>query len=294
MVLCAGYGTRLYPLTDELPKPLVPIGDAPLLAHVARRLRDGGVGRLVANAHHLPEALVATGGALGLEVVCEARILGTAGGVRHAAGALGEGASLVVNGDILAELDAAALARAHEAHGPFATLAVADVGPAGSGTVGLDDAGAVVRLRSERFGIETRGAAFVGAQVLSNEARSALPEEGCLVGDVYLPALRRGARVLAAATVGRWWDVGTPAAYLACNLAWLADRGARAWREGRAWAEADEVAGVRAQDTILGDGVRLEGAGRLDEVIAWPGSVVRAPLSRAIVTPRGVVPVSNL
>ena len=57
MVLCAGYGTRLRPLTDELPKPLVPVGDRSVLGHIASALKLAGFERLVVNAHHLPEVL---------------------------------------------------------------------------------------------------------------------------------------------------------------------------------------------------------------------------------------------
>ncbi|MBM4373661.1 MAG: nucleotidyltransferase family protein [Deltaproteobacteria bacterium] len=288
MILAAGHGTRLRPLTEELPKPLVPIGDRPLLRHVVEALRGAGFGPLVANAHHLAELMVGAGRDLDVEVVCERSILGTGGGVRHASEALGRGDVLVVNGDIVADTDFEALARRHGESGSFATLAVTRRGPAGAGTVGLDERGEVVRLRGQRFGHETAGAEFVGTQLLSEDARAALPREGCLVGDLYLPALRRGSRLLAAEVVSRFADIGTPASYLAENLAWLE-------RSDLASFVGDELPReVEAHRALVGARARVTGRGALTEVVVWPGASVEAPLARAVVTPRRVLPLAAL
>src|SRR5215471_12562414 len=80
MILAAGLGTRLLPLTEELPKPLVPLGDGPLVTHAAARLAGAGLAPLVMNTHHLAPAFAHAGlDALGVRVVHEPRILGTAG-----------------------------------------------------------------------------------------------------------------------------------------------------------------------------------------------------------------------
>src|SRR5580692_7963755 len=138
MILGAGLGTRLRPLTDELPKPLVPVGDGPAVAEIAARLAAAGLREAVLNAHHLAEAFTPArlaGIPLRVEVICEAEILGTAGGVANAAPLLAEGEVVVWNGDILAGVDVAALLEAHAALGAEATLCVAPRA-AGEGTVG--------------------------------------------------------------------------------------------------------------------------------------------------------------
>src|SRR5688572_7988597 len=99
MVLCAGLGTRLRPLTDEIAKPLVPIGDRPAVAHVAERLSS--FPSRVINVHHRPDDLERWASARGIAVSREIDLLGTAGGLEHAAPLLGEGDVLVWNGDIL-------------------------------------------------------------------------------------------------------------------------------------------------------------------------------------------------
>jgi len=288
MILCAGHGTRLRPLTDELPKPLVPIGDRSLLAHVASSLRVAGFEHLVLNAHHLAARTLHAAGELGLVGVFEPSILGTAGGVAHAREALGAGDLIVVNGDILADLDFATLVRCHVTRGPFATLAVAQPKPAGEGTLGLDAEGRVVRLRGERFGDEVRSADFVGAQAISTRARANLPREGCLVGDLYLPALRRGVELFACVAAERFWDIGTPAAYLACNLDWLERRGARSFVAGTVAPE------VELDRAIIAAGATVRGEGLLRDVVVWPGATVVAPLHQAVASPHHLVRVENL
>src|SRR5688572_12446119 len=78
MILCAGLGTRLKPLTDELPKPLVPVGDRPLLAHILERLALAGVERAVLNVHHKADEIIKTIESLPLkpQVITEVEILG--------------------------------------------------------------------------------------------------------------------------------------------------------------------------------------------------------------------------
>jgi mannose-1-phosphate guanylyltransferase len=156
MVLCAGLGTRLRPLTDHIPKPLMPVGDRPALAHVLGALRSAGIERIAVNTHHRAEVFDAYRTELGhggLSVVHEPEILGTAGGVRNARRDLGEGDILVVNGDIVAPaLDIRSLVSAWEAHGDAAALWVIEPTPVREGTVGIDERGRIVRLRGRRFG----------------------------------------------------------------------------------------------------------------------------------------------
>lgn len=286
MVLAAGFGTRLRPLTEELPKPLVPVGDRSVLGHVCRTLRQGGVDRVVINAHHLAaryDEAVLTSLGVAATMVQERQILGTAGGVAGASEALGEGPVVVHNGDILAELDLAALLASHERGGALATLAVGKPLAAGRGTVGLDERGAVVRLRGRVFGVEARGADFVGVQVIAAEGRARLPDRGCLVGDVYLPALEAGLAIHAAEVVTSFSDVGTLSEYGEANLAWLHRRGLGSWRSPSARV-SDEIT---VAQSLVGAGAEVTGCGALTGCIVWPGARARAPAEGCIFTAAG-------
>jgi mannose-1-phosphate guanylyltransferase len=287
LILAAGFGTRLRPLTLELPKPVVPVGDRPLIAHVAQACRLAGAERLVANAHHEHRKLSAViqDLNLGIEVVVEPEIRGTAGGVAGARPLLGEGPVLVWNGDILAEPPAWQLLA--EARDPHAQVLAVSPRRFGEGSVGLDDEGRVVRLRGRVFGKEIRSADYIGVMALGTSVVAGLPELGCLIGDVALPALERGQRVGSVQSVGAWSDLGDLAAYVEANFRWLDESEQTAWQ-----APSSRVAPeVRLERSLIGDGVEVGGSGLVREVIAWPGARLLAPLSRAVVLGSGrVVP----
>ena len=277
MILCAGLGTRLRPLTDLRAKPMVPVGDAPAVAHVAQRVRMAldADARLVVNVHHRPQDLAAWAKAEQILVSHEVELLGTAGGIERAAALLGAGDVLVWNGDILSELDPRALHASHARSGAGATLAVL-ARPASQGNVGLADDGRIVRLRQESFGRETRAGDFLGIHLLGEGLRAHLPAKGCLVGDVYLPALRRGETLRAHETSASFVDIGSVAQYLAANAAWLAARGVASWAHPTALVNASIAGSVVGADAVID-------APTLDSVV-WPGAYVQSACRGAVVT----------
>jgi mannose-1-phosphate guanylyltransferase len=281
MVLCAGHGTRLRPLTDELPKPLVPLGDRPILGHVADALARAGITSAVVNTHHLPEQFdrLLDTFAITLQAIHEPEIRGTAGGVAGARAWLDPPPVLVVNGDILVEPPVGDL---FAAVGDGLALGVAPR-PCGEGPVGLDRDGFVVRLRGERFGEECRGGDYVGVAALGARVLEVLPVRGCLIGDVALPALRAGRRI-ASASVERWRDAGDLASYHAANLEWLSEHA-----PSGAWLGPDARVGqeVRLEDCLIGAGASVTGRGLVHRAVVWPGANARAPLENVVVTTRG-------
>lgn len=279
MVLSAGLGTRLRPLSDVLPKPLVPLGNAPLLQQVLGRLRARGFSSAVVNTHHLAHAFdgLDTEG-VDVRYSHEPDILGSAGGVRRALPWL-EAPFIVCNGDLWADPPLESLRSALGEHA--ACLLVAP--PAGRGTVGLNAAGDVVRLRGERHGEEVRAADYVGVMALGDRALPLLPERGCLVGDLCLPLLRRGEIIATLSWPGPWFDVGTPAGYLGANLHWLREQAL----ENYVSPTVERAVEVRLERCVLGRGARVLGAGRLERCVVWPGASVRAPLRESIVISDG-------
>jgi mannose-1-phosphate guanylyltransferase len=281
MVLAAGLGTRLRPLTEHRAKPLVPIGDRPALDHVVEPLRAAGLGPIVINAHHLAGEIAAYGAARGLAVSEERELLGTAGGVAAAAALLGPGDVLVWNGDILARIE---VARLLQARGGEATLVVLPR-PSGEGNVGVDAGGRVVRLRRETVAPgEVRGGDFLGVHVVGAALRATLPARGCLVGDVYLPAMRAGARLTIFDTREPFVDVGTLGAYFEANWAWLRERGASSFVDGSARVSER----VTLASTIAGARSVITGEGRVERCVVWPDATLEAPASDVIATPFGV------
>ena len=122
MVLAAGLGTRLRPITYEIAKPMVPVLDRPVMAHIVDLLERHGVDQIVANLHHFPDAIRDYFGDR-LDYRYEPELLGTAGGVRNCADLLGEGTFLVISGDALTDIDVSALLASHRERGALATVA---------------------------------------------------------------------------------------------------------------------------------------------------------------------------
>ncbi len=307
MILAAGLGTRLRPLTLELPKPLVWVGDEPALLHIAKRLVNAGISNIVMNTFHHAEAFLE--GQFSKEmplisIIREKEILGTGGGVANAAPWLGEGEVLVWNGDILAPLLVQDFLKAHERAGASgaiqaaiayfapigATLAMASR-PLGQGTVGLDEHGYVVRLRGERFGEEKHGGDFLGISVLSNEFRRTLPMPGCLVGDGFLPWLRNGGKIASYEVKSRWEDIGSIESYWRANMAWLNETGkSRFIGDG---VRIDPT--IEVIESVVGAGAIVRGAGSVYRSILWPGAQAVAPITNSIVMTDGtVVPIPAL
>ncbi len=112
MVLAAGLGTRLKPITFEVPKPMVPVLDRPVMAHIVGLLERQGFDELIANLHYYPEAIRSYFGDR-LEYRFEEELLGTAGGVRNVADFFGDEEVVVVSGDALTDLDVGALVERH-------------------------------------------------------------------------------------------------------------------------------------------------------------------------------------
>ena len=126
MVLAAGLGTRLRPITFEVPKPMVPVLDRPVMAHIIGLLDRQGFDEVIANLHHFPETISGYFGDR-IEYGFEEELLGTAGGVREAAPFFGDDPIVIVSGDALTDLDLNALVERHRRAGGIATLTVKKV-----------------------------------------------------------------------------------------------------------------------------------------------------------------------
>jgi mannose-1-phosphate guanylyltransferase len=295
MVLAAGLGTRLKPLTEQRAKALVPVGDRPILSHVLDHLWAAGASRVVVNTHYRAREVESYAVAQRRELLLshEPELLGTAGGLAQAQDLLGAGDVLLWNADILAEVDVPALLAAH-AHAARrlaparATLLVQPLAK-GLGSVGCSARGTVVRLRRESVEEEAHGGEFLGIHVIAGSLRRTLPARGCLVGDVYIPALKGGAMLGVALHEGAFFDVGTLQGYARANRAWLAARSVSSWTGSSARIGPDVV----LEGTVVGEGAVVRGAGNVARSVIWPGAIATAPIADAIVTLEGTVPVSS-
>lgn len=246
LVLAAGLGTRLRPLTDRCAKPAIPVAGEPIIRRIIRWLAANGVTDLVVNLHHLPHTVTAVlgdGADLSVRVRYsweQPRILGSAGGPRQALDIIGADTFVIVNGDTLTDLDLRALIDAHRAHsgsGTLVTLAlVPNREPGKYGGVNMDDEG-VVRGFVPRGAAANRSYHFIGVQVAHADAFRRLPpgEPASSIGGVYdaLIAARSGS-VRGFVSDAAFWDIGTPEDHARTSAAFEAmEKGVGLFREGR-------------------------------------------------------------
>jgi len=296
MLLAAGLGTRLRPLTDERPKPVVPVGLTPLAASSFRSFERAHVSRIDANAHHLADAIdhelrpFAPRDAT-FTVHHEPMLLGTGGGIRNA---VLEGIRedvFVLNGDIVFEPDVDALIRRHRESGAAATLVVrSHPNPFAIGAVEVDEDGYVLRIAGGPSSDAPAANAymFTGAHILGPEALDALPDEGCVVRRTYQPLLSRGARIATVVDESPWADLGTIAAYFEAN-----QRIADASSDPR--GSIHELAEVRGSVSrcVVGASAVVGPHANLRNCVVWDGAAIDEPLEHAIVTPRTIVRVDR-
>ena len=292
LVLAAGLGTRLRPLTFSRAKAAVPVAGTPLIRRQLRALAGAGVRDVVVNLHHRPEtvaAAVGDGAGLGCRVrySWERTVLGSAGGPRRALPLLDD-RFFIVNADTLCAVDFRALLDRHRASGATVTLAVT-VHPA------PDRYGGVVADADGRVTGFARAAAsgpdapwhFVGVQIVEAGVFRDLPDgvPAATVGGLYDTLLADGRPMAVHEVGGPFHDIGTPADYAATARAvaeaeghppvQLGDRSAvhPTARVERSILWDDVTVGARCVVTgcVLADGVRLPDGTVLDRRAVVPG-----------------------
>ncbi|MEW6363052.1 MAG: NDP-sugar synthase [Acidobacteriota bacterium] len=293
MVLAAGLGTRMRPLSDILAKPAIPVGARSLIQWSLLHLESQGVEEVVINLHHLPESIrarVGDGSEFGLRVSYsfEPDILGTAGGLAQAANHFADqDLFLMVNADCLFDLDLRAAVQAHRDSGAIATMVLVPL--RGSyAPVELAD-GAVVRIAG-RPAKGKRGSPyhFTGVHVISNRLLSLLPKSFSDINrDVYPALIDRGERIGGHVIDGMWLDFGDPGSYLRNARAFLVSSGETV---GRFIAGNNVVVepGAVIEDSILWDDVVMGSGAHLERCIVTSGVCVEGgSYHDRIITPDG-------
>jgi len=282
MIVAAGIGTRLRPLTHHRPKPAVPVRGIPVIAYPLAFLAQAGVTEIVINVHHLPEPLIAAArrwcpAHVKLHFSHEAELLHTGGAIRRVAAFLRESDPCVVlGGDMILDFDLAAMIRRHRAGDCAATLALREDPRAPVfGTIGVDGEGRVRRIarRFDLGGVDRAGV-YTWANLFSPRALDTLPDRQIFnhLDDWLAPLLARGADDIRAMVLSpadcAWEPVGTLPEYLEVNL----HPPRLSYLEPDALARAD---GTRIEgDCIIGRGAAIGTGARLQRAVVWDGEKV--------------------
>ncbi len=224
MILAAGFGTRLRPLTNTTPKPLLPIAGTPLIVWNLLLLRKHGVMEVIINLHHLGHLIekeLGDGSQFGmrLQYSQEPVILGTGGGLKQAESFFHGEPFFVLNGDTLVDLNLSIVLAFHRERSPLATMVVRDDVDADRwGAVEVDQDQRLVRIGGRGLSPETfppRGKKmFAGIHILHPKLLRDVPvgRESSII-DAYVREIQRGERVSGFTMHGYWSDIGTPDRY---------------------------------------------------------------------------------
>ena len=231
MLLAAGLGTRLRPVTERTPKPLLPVANVPLIEYNLRLLQEHGITEVVINLHHLGDAIedhLGDGSALGMSISysAEQEILGTGGGVKNVEQLLGPGTFVVLNADIICDANLTAAIRAHRERRSLATMVVLEDPRAEEfGTVEYDKQGNIVQIAGKVDNPPAlpgpfSKALFTGIHILEPRALEYIPPDIfiCINNYAYPKMIANREVVSAWPMEGYWSDLGTPQRLLEVNL----------------------------------------------------------------------------
>lgn len=278
MVLAAGKGTRLYPLTGRVPKPMAPVASKPILQHIFELLSDSGVEESHVNAHHLAGVILdrygekSRVGGMEVNVAYEDELLGTAGGVKRLADRFDD-TFVVVMGDALTDVDVREVVEFHKERGALATIALMRVSDTSQyGVVELDAEKNIVAFQEKpEPGEAISDLANTGIYVLEPEVLDHVPENTFddFAKDVFPRLLEAGVKFCGYDEGQFYWsDVGTLDAYRA--------------------AQRDALSGrvrVRIPGERLGEWLWVHPEAHFHKTVAFEGRTV---LARDVVVGRGV------
>lgn len=307
MILAAGLGTRIRPLSLELPKPVIPVLGRPLCTYNIEFLRRAGVREFLLNLHTKPKLIQQrvtawAGGKIPVRYALEPLILGTGGGIRNAAEFLREGTFVVMNGDTVFRFPFSSALAFHRERGALATLVLLPDPRRRYTPVWTDGEGRITGF-GEDAGEGIRSGFFTGCQIAKPELLSLIPAAGasCIIRETYTPLLREGAPVYGFHTTGTFLEFGTPADYLQGTLDLLREGPGRKPDRSVSPGTAEIVPpvhvapGVRigpgariGPDAVLEEGSSVGEGAAVSRAILWPRASI-APgeiLHGAVVTPR--------
>ena len=317
MILAAGLGSRLHPLTAERSKPVVPLAGRPLIWFALDHYRRAGIDGIAINVHHLAGTVrsaldrCAEAHDVTFTVFEETALLGTGGGIRNARSVLdGDAPFVVMNADVLFAPDLANALAVHREHDAIATMVLRRTpDPDRFGSIEIDRSGRVRRLLGspETASEPLEKLMFTGVHVLSPRALDALPEDGCIVRHAYRRWVDEGEVVAGVVDDGPWADLGTHTAYLDANIDLACGRrrwpgivpGVAAAATVAAGAVVDDAiveaatlgADVVVRRAVVGAGAEIAAGVTVEDAVVWDGAQVTSDVRRAIATPTQIVPV---
>ncbi len=307
MILSAGYGTRLWPLTEDRTKPAIPILGKPLVGYVAEYLAKFGCTEIVVNLHHRPDSVRAALGdgrqfGVSLTYIEEPVILGTSGALDNARELLSKETFVVVNGKIITDIDLNAALEEHCGSGALATLVLLPNRKREQFSI-VEVSGGLVKgfggMPEPRSNEASVPLMFTGIQILDPRIFDYIPRGvfSHSTTDVYPRAIAQGQRIVAHVASGTWYELSTIHRYLEISLALLQQKSSQFYAgKGSVIGEKAIVDksiiwdGAIVEDrasisrSVIGDGVRIKRNQHIEDAVIVRADVVRgkAPPAKAL------------
>jgi len=296
MILAAGHGSRLHPLTIDRTKPAIPFLGRPLVGYVAEYLKGQGIDEVVVNLHHQPDSVRKalqreTDLGIKIEFIAETpEILGTGGAIVNARKLLVDQPFVVINGKIITDINLMAAVRAHRESGAIATMVLRhnESRENFSEVIVRDDRVVGFGNFPHSFKNGSPPLMFTGIQILEPEVFRYLPESGAseIIPSFYKPAIGSNRNIHAHVAAGRWFELSTLERYLEISLAMMAGEknsvgvNCNISRDASVnnsilWNSVTVEAGARLNRVVVGDRVQIPADSRYENSV-----IVRADLVR--------------
>src|ERR1044071_6995931 len=294
IVLSAGYGTRLWPLTEDRTKPAIPILGKPLVGYVAEYLAGYGIDEIVVNLHHRPESVrraLGDGSRFGVKLyyVEEPEILGTSGALDNTREFFERETFVVVNGKIFTDIDLSAALETHRRMNALATLVLLPNTRRERFTVVETEAGRIRRFGGMPVNEGPVPLMFTGIHILEPRIFEYVPRGvfSDSVIHVYPPAIAKGEVIAAHVASGKWRELSTLKRYLDISVELLHEEG----KSFVAGANAGIALPSAITDSILWDNVEVGGGARINRAILADNVKIGANevIENAVVVPRQLV-----
>lgn len=327
VILAAGFGTRLWPLTEDRTKPAIPFLNRPLIAYAVDYLAAHGIRDIIVNLHHQPESIrraLGDGSALGVKIhySLEETILGSSGAIDRVRERLLDDDFVVINGKIVTDIDLHAAIREHQTQGALATLVLKENRAREHfSIVEVDARGWVTRfagfpeaVMAEASAADTNGGMltrdrpplmFTGIQVLSPRIFDYVPRD-CFSHStvhVYPRAIAEGQQVRAHIASGNWFEMSTLERYLEASRRFMKKEGATVIQgpgsrietgasveEAVLWERVQVESGARVRNSVIGDDVRVPAGAVIENAIVVSRHIVDDVERGAVVGDNVIVP----
>jgi len=296
IVLSAGYGTRLWPLTEDRTKPAIPILGKPLVGYVAEYLASYGIDEIVVNLHHRPESVrraLGDGSRFGVKLhyVEEPEILGTSGALDNTRAFFEHDTFVVVNGKIITDIDLSAALETHRSMNALATLVLLPNSRRERFSVVETENGRVKRFGGMPVdsGADEAPLMFTGIHIMEPRILEYVPRGvfSDSVIDVYPQAMANGEVLAAHVASGKWRELSTLKRYLDISVELLEEAG----QSFIAGAKAVISDAASVSDTVLWDNVEVGAGARVHRAVLADNVKINAGevVENAVIVPRRLI-----